>query len=159
MGSFIVDYDLCKPTNANIVAFSLVTPPKLQNNGLELFMDYLYSHPLWYALSDIADPFLLAHVCEFYYTCTFDPATHSLNGTIAGGTKAIYITPTTVRNALRLPVLQAYLEHPSEAECKSVLPSIGYNLTFMDLAMGPSSFFDIVFQRRGSWSPVSSVSA
>ena len=101
---------------ANNAALSPAIPPKLQNKGLEPFMDYLQSHPLRYALSDIADPFLPAHICEFYYSCTFDPATHSLNGTITGGTEAITITPTTIRNSLRFPVLQAYPEHPTEAK-------------------------------------------
>ena len=115
--------------NANKVAFSPAIPPKLQNKGLEPFMEYLQSHPLRYALSDIVDPFFPAHVWEFYSTCLFNPKTYSLNGTIVGGTQAISITPTTVLNALRLPVLQAYPEHPSEAECKSVLPSIGYDIS------------------------------
>ena len=91
-------------------------------------MDYLQAHPLRYALSDIPNPFLPAHVCEFYYTCTYNPDTRSLNGTIAGGTQAITINLTTVRNALRLPILPNYPEHPSEAECKVVLPSIGYDV-------------------------------
>ena len=33
------------------------------------------------------------------------------------------------RNALRLPILHEYPEHPDETECKAVLPSIGYDLT------------------------------
>ena len=48
--------------NANNVAFSPTIPPKLQNQGLEQFMDYLSSHPLRYALFDIVDPF---------FRCTF----------------------------------------------------------------------------------------
>ena len=48
---------------ANNVVFSPAIPPKLQNKGLEQFVDYLQSHPLKYALSDIVDPFLPAHIC------------------------------------------------------------------------------------------------
>ena len=54
----------------NNVAFSPVIPTKLQGEGLEDFMAFLESHPLRYALSDIPDPFLPNHMCEFYYTCT-----------------------------------------------------------------------------------------
>ena len=43
---------------ANNLIFSAVIPPKLHHG--KKFMDYLQSHPLRYALSDIPDPFLPA---------------------------------------------------------------------------------------------------
>ena len=113
---------------ANNVAFSPIIPTKFQGEGLEDFMEYLESHPLRYALSDIPDPFLPNHICEFYYTCTYDQNTRTLNGTIAAGTQPVSISPTTVRNALRLPILQVYPDSPSEAQCKAILPRIGYNV-------------------------------
>ena len=91
-------------------------------------MAYLQAHPLRYAFADIPDPFLPNHICEFFYTCTYDPNTHTLNGTIAAGTQQISISPTTIRNALCLPILQVYPENPSEADCKAILPRIGYNV-------------------------------
>ena len=111
--------------NGNNVAFSPKIPSKLQNQGLEPFMEYLQSHPLRYALSDVADPFFAAHVCEFYYTCMLNSDTQTLQGTIADGTQAISITRTTVCNALRLSVLQANPDNPSEVDYKDILPQLG----------------------------------
>ena len=122
--------------NANNVAFSPAIPSKLQNQHLEPVMEYLQSHPLRYAHSDIVDPFFPAHVCEFYYTCNFNSGT----GTITDDAQAISITQTTVRNALRLPVFQAYPNNPSDDDCKDILPTIGYDLSLQGSRNG-SQFF------------------
>ena len=71
---------------SNNVAFSPIVPEKLQDQGLDEYLQFLQAHPLRYALSEIPDPFLPTHICEFYYTCTFNPDTRTLQGTIAAGT-------------------------------------------------------------------------
>ncbi|KAL4557118.1 hypothetical protein LXL04_035288 [Taraxacum kok-saghyz] len=68
--------------NAHNVAFSPSIPKKLQDQGLEPFMEYFTSHPLRYALSDAATPFLPKHVCEFYYSCSFNADTLALQGSL-----------------------------------------------------------------------------
>ena len=113
---------------SNNVAFSPFIPEKLQDQGLEAFMQFIDAHPLWYAFSDIPNPFYPNHICEFYYTCTYDSDTRSINGTIAAGTHNISITPSTIRNALRLPIFFEYPAPPNETECRAILPEIGYNL-------------------------------
>ena len=113
---------------SNNVAFSPIVPEKLQDQGLEEYLQFLQSHPLRYALAELP-PFFPNHICEFYYSCTFDPATRTLNGTIASGTQPITISPSTIRNALRLPIFHEYPNHPTEAECRAILPLIGYDIT------------------------------
>ena len=113
---------------SNNVAFSPFIPEKLRGQGLEDFMRFLQAHPLRYALCDVPDPFLPQHICEFYYSCHFNPVTRTIHGTIAAGTQNITITPSTIRNALRLPIFHEYPDNPSEAECKDSLPLIGYNI-------------------------------
>ena len=120
----------------NNVTFSPVIPSKLQGEGLEDFMAYLQAHPLRYALENIPEPFLPNHICEFYYTCTYNPDNHTLNGKIAAGTQPVSISPTTVRNALQLPILQVYPDHPSEADCKAILPRIGYDVALQGTRIG-----------------------
>ena len=112
----------------NIVAFNPFIPEKLQGLGLEAFMRFINAHPLRYAFSDYPDPFYPHHICEFYYTCTFDPNTRSINGTIAAGAHNISITPSTIRNALRLPIFFEYPTPPTETEYREILHVIGYNL-------------------------------
>ena len=92
-------------------------------------MRFLGAHPLRYALSEIPNPFLPNHICEFYYSCTYDQEIRTINGTIAAGTQHISISPSTIRNALRLPIFHEYSDNPTEADCKAVLPLIGYDIT------------------------------
>ena len=113
---------------SNNVAFNPFIPEKFQGQGFEEFMRFLQAHPLRYALSEVPDPFLPNHICEFYYSCSFNPTTRTINGTIAAGTQNISISPSTIRNALRLPIFTDYPAHPTEAECRLTLPLIGYNL-------------------------------
>ena len=112
---------------SNNVAFSPFIPDKLQDQDLEVFLDFLQAHPLRYAFADIPT-FYPKHICEFYYSCTFNPQTRSIHGTIAAGTQHVIISPATIRNALRLPIFHEYPPHPDEAECRTSLPIIGYNL-------------------------------
>ena len=74
----------------------------------------IQSNPLRYAFADIPT-FYPNHVCEFYYSCTFNPDIRSLQGTIAAGTQQVTISPSTIRNALRLPIFHKYLNksHPN----------------------------------------------
>ncbi|KAL4590854.1 hypothetical protein LXL04_003798 [Taraxacum kok-saghyz] len=112
---------------SNNVAFSPVIPDKLQDQGLEVFLHFLQAHPLRYAFADIPT-FYPKHICEFYYSCTFNPQTHSIHGTIADGTQHVIITPAIIRNAVRLPIFHEYPPYPNEAECIASLPLISYNL-------------------------------
>lgn len=58
--------------NATNVAFSDVIPPKYRKIGLESFVEFLKGHPLRYTLADCVDLFFPYHVCELYYTYTYD---------------------------------------------------------------------------------------
>ena len=122
--------------NENNVIFTPAIPKKLQDLGLEPLMEYFQSHPLRYALSNVATPFLPRHVNEFNYSCVFNTETQTLQGTIADGDHVISITPTTVRNALCLPILSAYLDNPTDAECKAILPSIDYDVALQGVRNG-----------------------
>lgn len=109
------------------VAFTPIIPDSLQDQGLEPYLQFIQSHPLRYAFTEIP-LFLPQHICEFYYSCTYDPTAHTLNGTIADGQQPVTISPSTIRNALRLPIFNEYPPHPTDTECRTSLPVIGYNL-------------------------------
>ena len=76
----------------------------------------------------IPNPFYPNHICEFYYSCSYNPDTRTINGTIAAGTQNVSTSPSTIRNALRLPIFFEYPAPPTETECRAILPQIGYNL-------------------------------
>ena len=61
-----------KHFNATIAAYSLLIPQKLRNKGLEAFLEFLKFDSLQYALADYASFFYVKHVCEFYYTSTYN---------------------------------------------------------------------------------------
>lgn len=54
------------------VAFFDFIHVKNENKGFEAFIQFLKSRPLRYALTNIANLFLPKHICEFYFTCTYD---------------------------------------------------------------------------------------
>ncbi|KAL4586416.1 hypothetical protein LXL04_011052 [Taraxacum kok-saghyz] len=111
----------------NNVAFTPIIPDSLQDQGLEVYLQFIQSHPLRYAFTEIP-LFLPKHICEFYYSCTYDASSYTVNGTIADGQQQVTISPSTFRNALRLPIFHDYPPHPSDAECRTSLPRIAYNL-------------------------------
>ena len=57
---------------ANNVAFTDNIPKRYQDQGYERFNAFFQSHPLRYALSDTPTHFYPDHVCEFYFTSTYD---------------------------------------------------------------------------------------
>ena len=114
---------IIKPNN---VAFSDVIQEKFQEKGYEPFVNFLKSHSLRYALCDIPTAFYPHHVCEFYYTCTYDEGTDTLTGTINIGTRVSF-NSTILRDALRLPIREEYRSIPKDATCRVALDRVNYD--------------------------------
>ena len=112
---------------ANNVAFSTNIPSQFQNDELQDFVNYLSSCRLRYALADTPLFFYPKQVCEFYYSCTYSEATRLITGTVADDSRHVSISSADLRSALRLPLLETFSDPPIDAECKSLLPKLGYN--------------------------------
>ena len=71
---------------ANNVAFQSSFPNQIESEELQDFANFLASCRLRYALADIPMFIYPKQICEFYYTCTYSPATNLITGTVANGT-------------------------------------------------------------------------
>ena len=114
---------------ANNVAFQSSFPNQVESEILEDFANFLASCRLRYALTDVPMFFYPKQVCEFWYTCTYSPATNLITGTVADGSRRVSISVEKLRTALRLTMFDAYSELPTDAKCRSILPQLGYDET------------------------------
>lgn len=91
----------------NNVAFSPEIPKKYVNKGFKDLVAYLSACPLRYALSNVVDPFLLQHVCEFYYTFACNDV-RVIFGIIDDGNYPISTIGRDIQRALQPPVRDEY---------------------------------------------------
>jgi hypothetical protein len=68
-------------------------------------------------------------VSEFYYTCTYNPDTDLITGTIADGARHVAISVERLRTALRLPTFDQYSDLPTANRLQNLLPLLDYDQT------------------------------
>ncbi|KAL4581019.1 hypothetical protein LXL04_017225 [Taraxacum kok-saghyz] len=112
---------------ANNVTFVSTFENQATDETLQDFANFLASCRLRYALADIPTLFYPKQVCEFYSTCTYQPSTDLITGTIADGTRHVTISVENIRTALRLPTFTHYSALPTAAQLQNLLPLLDYN--------------------------------
>ncbi|KAL7587603.1 hypothetical protein Lser_V15G38004 [Lactuca serriola] len=119
------------------VAFYDEIPKQFVNSGIEDFVKFFKSGPLWYVVCNFPNPFYPKQVCEFYYTCSVDTISRTISGTIGYGQYKVTIDVESLRTALCLPLYDSYSKTTSKESCKTVRKKLGYNFKLKGLMCDP----------------------
>ena len=102
-------------------------PTNKKDQGFEVLIAFLLSHPLkgaYFLKPSHIYPKLLG---EWWYTCVIDNGDSELSGTILDGTITITITKEILRRVLQLPFAINPVPVPTFMEARQHLNAIGYD--------------------------------
>lgn len=111
--------------HVNNVTFSDIILTQHQDSSIEDFVQFIKRCPLRCTFCDVLEPFYPKQVCEFIYSCTVN----TIAQTIGDGHCRVFISTTSICQALHLPQLDHDSEAPFEAKCRYIRPTLGYDFS------------------------------